>query len=395
MNALRQARDVLLSAPYPLVIFPEGEVYHLNHWVMPFREGPATIALLAAKKAERPIVCVPAAIKYRYVEDPTPRLEELMGRLERAVFWRPRPDLTLPQRIYHLAEGALALKEVEYLGSTHSGPLPERILRLVEFVLGRIEARWNLPAEGATVPDRVKAVRRMAIEHLVSLPRTIAAGPSSKRTRRRLLRRATVQPPRQLRGRRALRRTHRRDARQVRGGYPRCRTASTRARRATVTFGRPIPVPAGKGAKPIPRSSRGSWKNPSRRCSTSAPNRKKAAQKPWLHRRRPPENRGRFMYRLFWTIVRWMLDRRYRVEITGLEQLEGLDGPTLVMPSHPAYIDPPLVISHLRLRRSLRPIVYAGIYRIPLLRPLMRLVDALEVPDLAEHSRAARERPWR
>ena len=98
------------------------------------------------------------------------------------------------------------------------------------------------------------------------------------------------------------------------------------------------------------------------------------------------------MYRLFWTIVRWMLDRRYRVEITGLEQLEGLDGPTLVMPSHPAYIDPPLVISHLRLRRSLRPIVYAGIYRIPLLRPLMRLVHALEVPDLAEHSRAAHER---
>jgi long-chain-fatty-acid--[acyl-carrier-protein] ligase len=99
-----------------------------------------------------------------------------------------------------------------------------------------------------------------------------------------------------------------------------------------------------------------------------------------------------FMYRLFWTIVRWMLNRRYRVEIAGLGQLEGLDGPTLVLPSHPAYIDPPLVISHLRRRRSLRPIVYAGIYRIALLRPLMRLVHALEVPDLAEHSRAAHER---
>ncbi|MHB8901510.1 MAG: AMP-binding protein, partial [Thermoguttaceae bacterium] len=77
---------------------------------------------------------------------------------------------------------------------------------------------------------------------------------------------------------------------------------------------------------------------------------------------------------------------------TGLEQLEQLDGPTLVMPNHPGYIDPPLVLSHVRLRRPVRPIVFAGIYRSPVLYPIMRLVDALEVPDLAEHSQAAHER---
>lgn len=254
MNALRQARDVLLSAPYPLVIFPEGEVYHLNHWVMPFREGPATIALLAAKKAERPIVCVPAAIKYRYVEDPTPRLEELMGRLERAVFWRPRPDLTLPQRIYHLAEGALALKEVEYLGSTHAGPLPERILRLVEFVLGRIEARWNLPVEGATVPDRVKAVRRMAIEHLVSLPPDDPGRAEFEEDLDDAF--FAVQlfsyPGNYVAEQPCVERiaeTLDKFEEDILG----VATASIRAaRRATVTFGRPIPVPAGKGAKSNP-----------------------------------------------------------------------------------------------------------------------------------------------
>lgn len=98
------------------------------------------------------------------------------------------------------------------------------------------------------------------------------------------------------------------------------------------------------------------------------------------------------MSRLFWTVVRWMLHLRYRVRVTGLDQLADLKGPTLVMPNHPGYIDPPLVLSHVRLARPVRPVVFAGIYRIPVLYPIMRLVDALEVPDLAEHSQAAHER---
>ncbi len=35
--------------------------------------------------------------------------------------------------------------------------------------------------------------------------------------------------------------------------------------------------------------------------------------------------------------------------------------------------------------------VFSGMFRKPVLYPLMRLVDALEVPDLTEHSRSARE----
>ncbi len=98
------------------------------------------------------------------------------------------------------------------------------------------------------------------------------------------------------------------------------------------------------------------------------------------------------MHRFFWNILRWMFGLRYHVRVTGLEQLAGLEGPTLVMPNHPGYIDPPLVLSHVRLSRPVRPIVFAGIYRSPVLYPIMRMVDALEVPDLAEHSQAAHER---
>ncbi len=166
INALRKAREVLQSEPYPLVIFPEGEVYHLNERITPFRDGPAAIALMAAKKATRPIACVPCGMKYFYVQDPTPELLELMDRLELSLHWRPRRDLTLQQRIYHFAEGILALKEIEILGKTNAGPLPERIESLIEFVLGRVECRHNLSAESKTIPQRVKIARQHVINRL-------------------------------------------------------------------------------------------------------------------------------------------------------------------------------------------------------------------------------------
>ncbi|RMF41118.1 MAG: hypothetical protein D6753_10215 [Planctomycetota bacterium] len=95
------------------------------------------------------------------------------------------------------------------------------------------------------------------------------------------------------------------------------------------------------------------------------------------------------MNRCFWTICRWLLGFRYRTRLEGAERLRNLRGPTLVLPNHPAYIDPPLVSSHIRLHRPLRPLVFSGTYRMLPLRPLMWLVSAFEVPDLSSHSRRA------
>lgn len=170
LTALRQARTVLEEKPNPLVIFPEGEVYHTNQRVTPFREGPSAIAMMAARKADRPIYCVPCAMRYRYVEDPTPELLELMDQLEMAVYWRPKRDLPLPTRIYQLAEAMLALKEIEFCEQTGSGPLPDRIQKLIECILGPIESRCETCGTGKTVPERVKAVRNCVISKLEELP---------------------------------------------------------------------------------------------------------------------------------------------------------------------------------------------------------------------------------
>ena len=42
MRAFRQAVEILQGRGQPLVVFPEGEVYHLGDRITPFREGPAS-----------------------------------------------------------------------------------------------------------------------------------------------------------------------------------------------------------------------------------------------------------------------------------------------------------------------------------------------------------------
>lgn len=164
LSAFKTAVEILKSKREPLVIFPEGDIYHNNDRVTPFRDGAAAIAMSAAKKAERPVVCIPCALKCFYLDDPTEQLEELMTRLEEAIHWRPRPELPLNERIYRFAEGMLALKELEHLGQPQSGPVRERTLKLTDAVLARLEARHRVPNKGGIVPERVKEVRRAVIK---------------------------------------------------------------------------------------------------------------------------------------------------------------------------------------------------------------------------------------
>ena len=163
-RAFRQAVDILQKSSHPLVIFPEGEVYHLNERVTPFNEGAAAIAMTASKDQNRRVVCIPCGIKYQYIEDPTEELVELMGRLEDRILWRVRDDLSLSERIYRFAEGALSLKEVEYLGHAQKGSLPERINCLCDQVLSRLEGRYNRSGKDLTLPKRVKVLRNEAIK---------------------------------------------------------------------------------------------------------------------------------------------------------------------------------------------------------------------------------------
>ena len=164
IGAFRLATSILQDKPEPLVIFPEGEIYHCNERVTPFREGAAAIAVAAARKSKRPITCIPCAIRYSYVDDPTDSLLATMSELERSIFWRPKTTEPLDKRIYDFAEVLLMVKELEYLKTTQAGRLPERIASLREHVLSNVENRNQIDGSTKSIPERVKAARKNIME---------------------------------------------------------------------------------------------------------------------------------------------------------------------------------------------------------------------------------------
>ncbi len=164
IRAFRKSVDILQNSPQPLVIFPEGEIYHINKSTTPFLDGPAAIALTAGKHAKRPISFVPCGIRYQYTTSPLEELLELMDRLEEQILWRPKRNLILRKRIYQFAEAILGLKETEYLGQTQTGTLPERIGALTESILKGLEKRYGIDGRASSLPERVKACRRYAIQ---------------------------------------------------------------------------------------------------------------------------------------------------------------------------------------------------------------------------------------
>jgi 1-acyl-sn-glycerol-3-phosphate acyltransferase len=170
LRSFRTAVDILADGTHALVIFPEGEVYHLNDRVTPLREGAAMIALSAARRCRRgdgpPLRLVPCGLKYFHLEDPTPLLEPVMARLEQGIYWRPRPARALADRIYRYAEAVLALKELEYVDGCGIGPLPQRIAVLTEHVLAGLEQRRLGTVGGDAIPVRVKQLRQRVMQDL-------------------------------------------------------------------------------------------------------------------------------------------------------------------------------------------------------------------------------------
>jgi hypothetical protein len=170
-RAVRQAVE-LLCGGRSLVVFPEGEVYRLNGRLTPLLEGVPFMALTAQRELEKNardcrVWVVPTAIRYRYVDDIRPKLEEAMTRLEARMMLKPSAGTPLAQRIVQFGEMMLTLKEKERTGHSGeaAGDLHLRIANLIEHLLSKRETQHLKKSPSAdTVPLRVKALRRHLIE---------------------------------------------------------------------------------------------------------------------------------------------------------------------------------------------------------------------------------------
>lgn len=176
-QSLETAIDILAGAERPLILFPEGTTNRTNDLLKPLLEGVTFIARTAARRREKnsggQVVVHPVGIKYLCAGDIRPWADEQLDRIEARLSWGPTKhrSMTLVERLWRLSEGLLALKEIEWTGTSKEGPLPDRRDALIESLLRQAEERNEItPEPSATVRDRVRDIRSTTAARFFAKP---------------------------------------------------------------------------------------------------------------------------------------------------------------------------------------------------------------------------------
>lgn len=171
LSAIKTAISLLEAGGEPLVMFPEGEIYHHHRRLDPLNEGVASILIKAAARlpAGRSAFLVPVAMRFFHDPSVNATFRDRLSRLEDRIGWTPRPGLDVDSRVQRLATGVLALKETEFLGSAGSGGIQDRLSQLCENLLAEVETRYPRDARAATPPERVRALRYRIRRRLLDL----------------------------------------------------------------------------------------------------------------------------------------------------------------------------------------------------------------------------------
>ncbi|HZL35988.1 MAG TPA: 1-acyl-sn-glycerol-3-phosphate acyltransferase [Tepidisphaeraceae bacterium] len=169
-QAVQTSIEILEKAQRPLVIFPEGHISRTNDRLTPMLEGTALIARQAARKRakeNKKVVVHPVALRYSFLFDVESAAARMLDEIEMRLTWRPSRDLPLHERFQKVGAGLLALKELQYLGHTQDGAIPERIPKLIDAILAPLEAEFtNGNAQGHPVA-RVKRLRAAILPDMI------------------------------------------------------------------------------------------------------------------------------------------------------------------------------------------------------------------------------------
>jgi hypothetical protein len=173
LTAFRWSVRTLQNSSAPLVIFPEGEVYHLNDLVTEFRDGTMAIAASAARRSARPIACFPCALKYFYVGDPTAQLVAVAEQLERQLGVTPPRESELASRVERILAATMRWRASQYATAADRAridelPLAQRPQALAAALLDELELRLNVAGSSDFLPERIKAIRQRIVEQMPS-----------------------------------------------------------------------------------------------------------------------------------------------------------------------------------------------------------------------------------
>jgi long-chain-fatty-acid--[acyl-carrier-protein] ligase len=93
-----------------------------------------------------------------------------------------------------------------------------------------------------------------------------------------------------------------------------------------------------------------------------------------------------------WALMRFIFWGRYRVTVIGKDKVLDEPGPYLILPNHPALVDPPNLIAHLWPSFQMRPLLLESNFKHPLLRPFKYVLRSIDMPDIIRASAEDRRR---
>ena len=171
-ESLKCAIRILVEARFPLTIFPEGFVTRNNDRLFNLMDGVAFLARSAAKQRAASalpgkVVVHPVFIRYFFQGDLAATLAPVLQEIEARLSWQPQHHLPLRDRVVKAGHALLALKEIEYLGTSQSGEASERLSRLLDHLLQPLEREWT---GGRREPDpmtRIKGLRAAILPEMV------------------------------------------------------------------------------------------------------------------------------------------------------------------------------------------------------------------------------------
>jgi hypothetical protein len=161
--AIKMALSILEEGKCPLVIYPEGEIYHHHEWLDPLHDGVAAILLRAAKRLTAGKTARLFPLAFHFTWDPSvketfaPRVAELEERFNH----RSHEELPMVERLLRLGAGVLTAKESQYFGESigEGLELKERIANLWNVLLDDVASRHGCDAKAVTAPERVRSMR--------------------------------------------------------------------------------------------------------------------------------------------------------------------------------------------------------------------------------------------
>ncbi len=170
-KSMDTAIEILASGERPLVLFPEGTVFRTNDRLSPLLDGVSFIARSAARRRAKAdlgqVVIHPVAIKYLFKGDVAEAVEPILCEIEERLDWGEfRRPLPLLERVNRISESLLALKEIQYLGCSQSGPLKDRKNRLIERLLSPIETLLLGRSQVGSIIPRIKQLRTKIVPGL-------------------------------------------------------------------------------------------------------------------------------------------------------------------------------------------------------------------------------------